>query len=129
MRKLIKKLLRIILVTLTIFVFIFFKPGTTLSALITGTIGLVFFVTFIIKRNLYWWTIPMDIISVLVILFSFWKFNKPGYYELHVGVLVSTFLLYCLINIILGLYNYPWIKMLANIEYENNEEMKSNKKT
>jgi hypothetical protein len=111
MDKLIKILLRIILVPLTIFVFVFFKPGTNLSAIVAGTIGLVFFVTFILKRNIYWWTIPMDLIAILIILFSFWRFNKPGYYELHVGILFSTFLIYCIINFVLSFFNYPWIKI------------------
>ncbi|MBN2794574.1 MAG: hypothetical protein JXR88_04150 [Clostridia bacterium] len=122
MKRLIKILLRIILVPLTIYVFVFYKPGTTLSALVAGTIGLVFFVIFILKRNIYWWTIPMDIISILIILFSFWKFNKPGYYELHVGILFSTFLLYCIINFVLSFYNYPWIKISSSREHDENEQ-------
>lgn len=115
MERLIKILLRIILIPITLFVFVFFEPGTTLSALISGLIGLVFFVIFLIKRYIYWWTIPMDIISILIILFSFWKFTKPGYYELHVGILFSTFVVYCIINIALGFFNYPWIKTSKKI--------------
>ena len=93
---------------------IFGNVGTLYSRVVAIGGGSAIFIIFLLMRNIYWWTIPMDIIYSLILISSTYFLPKYEYYQAYAIIIVMATVVYMLIHIGLDLYKYPLFKKIEN---------------
>ena len=93
---------------------IFGNVGTLYSRVVAIGGGSAILIIFLLMRNIYWWTIPMDIIYSLILISSTYFLPKYEYYQAYAITIVMATVVYMLIHIGLDLYKYPLFKKVEN---------------
>ena len=93
---------------------IFGNVGTLYSRVVAIGGGSAILIIFLLMRNIYWWTIPMDIIYSLILISSTYFLPKYEYYQAYAFTIVIATVVYMLIHIGLDLYKYPLFKKVEN---------------